>query len=122
MGELHSLISLINGLSLKTGESDDWKWALNTNGGFSVSCLSKLIDKQFHSSSNLGRSLAWNYWVPRKVNIFIWWVFNDRIPHLSNLDKRGIHVHSLLCSLCDHEVEDINHVLVSCSNGESLVG
>ncbi|GKA19943.1 RNA-directed DNA polymerase, eukaryota, reverse transcriptase zinc-binding domain protein [Tanacetum coccineum] len=109
----------VSGLSLKTRESDDWKWTLNTNAGFSVNCLSKLIDKHLLASSNLGGS-PWNFWAPRKVNIFIWRVFNDKIPHFSNLDKHGIDVHSLLCPLCDQEVEDINHVLLSCSKVKIL--
>ncbi|GJX89544.1 putative RNA-directed DNA polymerase [Tanacetum coccineum] len=120
VGELHSLLSLINGLSLKTGVSDDWKWTLNSNDGFSVNCLSKLIDHQLHSSPILSLSPTWNSWVPRKVNIFNWRVYNDGIPHLSNLDKRGIDVHSLLCPLCDLEVEDTNHVLFSCSKVKVL--
>nr|GEU87027.1 RNA-directed DNA polymerase, eukaryota, reverse transcriptase zinc-binding domain protein [Tanacetum cinerariifolium] len=77
MGELHSLLSLINGLSLRTG-------------------------------------------VPRKVNIINWRVYNDEIPHLLNLDKRGINVHSLLCPLCDLEVEDTDQVLFSCSRVKVL--
>ena len=42
------------------------------------------------------------------------------IMYFSNMGKRGIDVHSLLCPLCDQEVDDINHVLFSCSKVEIL--
>ncbi|GJZ24362.1 hypothetical protein Tco_0561821 [Tanacetum coccineum] len=76
--EFDALLSAINGLSLSLGDHDEWKWSLNANGTFSVNILSKMIDKQ---------------------------QFSSRIPHLSNFDKRDIDVHSLLCPLCENEVD-----------------
>ncbi|PWA93650.1 RNA-directed DNA polymerase, eukaryota, Reverse transcriptase zinc-binding domain protein [Artemisia annua] len=80
--EHDTLLSIINGLSLVSEESDGWK--------------------------------CWNSWVPRKVNVFNWRALNDRTPHISNLDKRGIDIHSLLCPICETEVEDINHIMFNC--------
>ncbi|GJW08477.1 RNA-directed DNA polymerase, eukaryota, reverse transcriptase zinc-binding domain protein [Tanacetum coccineum] len=88
-----ALLSTINGLSLSLGDHDKWKWSLNANGTFSVNILSKMIDKQ---------------------------QFSSRIPHLSNFDKRDIDVHSLLCLLCENEVEDINHIMFDCPKVKTL--
>ncbi|PWA73185.1 RNA-directed DNA polymerase, eukaryota, Reverse transcriptase zinc-binding domain protein [Artemisia annua] len=95
-------------------DNNGWIWSIDNNKGFSVNHLSKLIDSRILSPGCLGRVVKWNNWVPRKVNIFNWRVVNDRIPHLSNLDKRGIDVHSLLCPLCDSDIEYSNHILFNC--------
>ncbi|PWA94261.1 hypothetical protein CTI12_AA061190 [Artemisia annua] len=98
-GDITNLENILNGLALKMDDNDGWIWSLDNNKGFSVNHLSKLIDSRILSPGCLGRVVNWINWVPRKVNIFNWRVVNDRIPHLSNLDKRGIDVHSLLCPL-----------------------
>ncbi|PWA59031.1 RNA-directed DNA polymerase, eukaryota, Reverse transcriptase zinc-binding domain protein [Artemisia annua] len=113
-GDITNLENILNGLALKMDDNDGWIWSLDNNKGFSVNHLSKLIDSRILSPGCLGRVVNWNNWVPRKVNIFNWRVVNDIIPHLSNIYKRGIDVHSLLCPLCDSDIEDSNHILFNC--------
>ncbi|XP_071738700.1 uncharacterized protein [Rutidosis leptorrhynchoides] len=50
----------------------------------------------------------------KKVEVFVWRARRNRLPVLSELDKRGIDLHSVLCPLCDDEVETVNHALLSC--------
>ncbi|GKE82681.1 RNA-directed DNA polymerase, eukaryota, reverse transcriptase zinc-binding domain protein, partial [Tanacetum coccineum] len=59
-----------------------------------------LIDKtgiEF-SKSFVRKIMQWNTWLPKKVNIFIWRVVLDRLPHLENLIARDVHVDSDLCN------------------------
>nr|GEW47445.1 RNA-directed DNA polymerase, eukaryota, reverse transcriptase zinc-binding domain protein [Tanacetum cinerariifolium] len=119
-GDMINLENLLNGLALEMNVSDGWRWSLNHNKGFSVNHLSEMIDSSILSPGCLGRVFKWNNWVPKKVNLFHWRVINDRIPHLSNLDKRGIDVHSLLCPLCDSAITDSDHILFNCQKVKSI--
>ncbi|GJZ27997.1 putative RNA-directed DNA polymerase [Tanacetum coccineum] len=119
-GDMINLENLLNGLALESDVSDGWRWSLNHNKGFSMNHLSKMIDSSILSLGCLGRVFKWNNWVPRKVNIFNWRAINDRIPHLSNLDKWGIDVHSLLCPLCDSAIKDSDHILYNCQKVKSI--
>ncbi|GKC82420.1 cysteine-rich receptor-like protein kinase [Tanacetum coccineum] len=65
------------------------------------------IRKPYHSE----QKFKWNSWVPRKINIFAWCTFNDRLPLLVNLDNRGLDVGSVLCPFCSNAPEDANHLL-----------
>ncbi|PWA84244.1 hypothetical protein CTI12_AA161160 [Artemisia annua] len=119
-GELSCLVSLLYGLVLSEEGNDDWNWSISIKDGFSVNCLSKVIEKHVLTLGCLGRVLKWNNWVPKKLNVFYWRVINERLPHLANLDKQGIDVHLLLCSLCKMEFEDGNHILYNCRKVKPL--
>ncbi|XP_071728620.1 uncharacterized protein [Rutidosis leptorrhynchoides] len=54
--------------------------------------------------------------LPQKINIFIWRAIKCKIRTRSELDKRGIDLNTLLCPLCDTEVEIVDHILISCHN------
>lgn len=101
--------------------SDVWKWAFDKKDDFSVNCLSKLIDNHLLSCGCSGRVFTWNKWILKNLNIFNWWVKNDRLPHLVNLNKRGIEVNSLHCLLCEDEVEDINQIMFNCNKVKNIL-
>ncbi|XP_071714035.1 uncharacterized protein [Rutidosis leptorrhynchoides] len=61
-----------------------------------------------------------NNFVPKKVEIFVWRAKRERIPVLSELDKRGIDLHSTLCPLCESHVESISHALLSCEHAREI--
>lgn len=50
----------------------------------------------------------WVNLAPIKVNVFSWRLRLDKLPVMVNLEKRGRHIHSLLCPLCDDGVELAN--------------
>ncbi|XP_071688305.1 uncharacterized protein [Rutidosis leptorrhynchoides] len=57
---------------------------------------------------------------PKKVFIFIWRVIQQKIPLRSELDKKGIDLHTILCPVCDHHIEAIDHALINCPNVSSI--
>ncbi|GKE10900.1 RNA-directed DNA polymerase, eukaryota, reverse transcriptase zinc-binding domain protein, partial [Tanacetum coccineum] len=61
---------------------------------FTVKSFSHAIQKKLLTIdvSDMARSLSWNSWVPRKVNICAWRVLLDRLPTRANLVHRGIQI------------------------------
>ncbi|XP_071686285.1 uncharacterized protein [Rutidosis leptorrhynchoides] len=55
-----------------------------------------------------------NPFVPQKLAIFVWWAKLNRLPVRSELDNRGIDLHSTRCPVCDDDVETLNHSLLTC--------
>ncbi|GJV71294.1 reverse transcriptase domain-containing protein [Tanacetum coccineum] len=49
------------------------------------------------------------------VNIFMWRLLLDRLPHRLNLSSRGLDIDSILCPVCSEHVESNSHVFFSCS-------
>nr|GFB08120.1 hypothetical protein [Tanacetum cinerariifolium] len=68
---------------------------------------------------SLNTATRWNTCLPRKVNIFIWRLHLDRLPHRLNLSKRGLEIDSILCPICNNNVESIDHVFFSCEVASS---
>ena len=46
----------------------------------------------------------WNRLVPAKLNVFAWHLRLNWLPTKVNLDKRGIDLDTVLCSICDNDV------------------
>ncbi|GKD22268.1 DNA helicase, partial [Tanacetum coccineum] len=74
---------------------DRWDFTLHHSNMYSVSVMRKYIDSR--SLLTEGNKTRWNKLVPIKINILAWRLINDRLPTRSNLDSRGIDLHSLLC-------------------------
>ncbi|XP_071688909.1 uncharacterized protein [Rutidosis leptorrhynchoides] len=71
------------------------------------------MEKKF-PSNNSNLVTMKNNLVPKKVEVFVWRAKRERLPVLSELDKRGIDLHSVLCPLCGMEIESVKHSLLSC--------
>ena len=65
-------------------------------------------------------STRWNALVPIKVNIFTWRLTLNKIPTRDNFDKRGIDIHSLICPVCDMEIETVSHLFFSCQMAQDI--
>ncbi|GKE03216.1 putative RNA-directed DNA polymerase, partial [Tanacetum coccineum] len=63
-------------------------WSLANDGRFSAGLTRQHIDDQLFPSLNIPTS--WDKALPRKVNIFMWLLKLDRLPHRLNLPSRGI--------------------------------
>ncbi|XP_071718674.1 uncharacterized protein [Rutidosis leptorrhynchoides] len=103
---------------MNVDEDDGWSWKICGFGIFSTNSLTKHIMRSCYPDNVSCISTQKNLLVPKKVGIFVWRARRDRLPVLLELDKRGIDLHSVLCPLCDDEVETVNHALSSCKKAE----
>ncbi|GJW27588.1 RNA-directed DNA polymerase, eukaryota, reverse transcriptase zinc-binding domain protein [Tanacetum coccineum] len=91
---------------------DHCVWTMAKEGIFSVGESRRIIDSKLLFS--LVRSTSWDKTLLRKVNIFIWRLGLDRLPHRWNLSARGIDIPSILCSSCNVNVESSSHIFFDC--------
>nr|GEU81583.1 RNA-directed DNA polymerase, eukaryota, reverse transcriptase zinc-binding domain protein [Tanacetum cinerariifolium] len=109
--DLHKLLVDIGSLNIEIN-SDCLVSSLSTDGFFSVSLTRKHIDNYMLSSSL--PSTRWCKIIHRKVNIFMWRMFLDRLPHRLKLSSRGLDLDSILCPVCNEVVESNSHLFFSC--------
>ncbi|GKB68686.1 RNA-directed DNA polymerase, eukaryota, reverse transcriptase zinc-binding domain protein [Tanacetum coccineum] len=62
----------------------------------------------------------WNRAIPIKANVFLWRLALNKLPSRVNLEKKGIDVDSLLCPICNDDVETVNHIFLSCDMAKDL--
>ncbi|GJV66860.1 putative RNA-directed DNA polymerase, eukaryota, reverse transcriptase zinc-binding domain protein, partial [Tanacetum coccineum] len=91
---------------------DSWQWLIGKESFFTVSETRKHIDDIILPSTQV--STRWCKALPRKVNIFMWRLRLDRMPHRLNLSKRDMDINSILCSVCNNGMESSEHLFCSC--------
>ncbi|GJR43593.1 RNA-directed DNA polymerase, eukaryota [Tanacetum coccineum] len=117
--EQHSdLSSQINELELAQMQ-DRWYWSLMGIGIFSVKSVRNFIDDFMLVSDEV--PTRWVKMIPIKVNVFAWRVRMDKLLTRLNLSLRGMDIPSILCPICDLEVESISHLLFSCSMARDIL-
>ncbi|XP_039145636.1 uncharacterized protein LOC120282866 [Dioscorea cayenensis subsp. rotundata] len=104
---------LVNWISPAGLDKDVRFWSLNANGSFSV--------KSFYDRLNDGglrcpiAKFFWKGPCPRKVNIFNWLAWKDKILTLENLAKRRCNkLPTDTCVLCHEAVESVDHLFLQC--------
>ncbi|GJX62303.1 RNA-directed DNA polymerase, eukaryota [Tanacetum coccineum] len=97
---------------------DTCLWSLGIDGTFSVKDARCIIDSKILSS--LVPSTVWDKNIPRKVNIFIWRLILDRLPHKLNLSSRGIDIQAISCPSCNGNVESSNHIFFECNIAKDI--
>ncbi|GJV89970.1 RNA-directed DNA polymerase, eukaryota, reverse transcriptase zinc-binding domain protein [Tanacetum coccineum] len=90
---------------------DTCVWSLGTDGTFSIKDARCIINSNILLS--LAPSTVWDKNIPRKVNIFIWRLILDRLPHKLNLSSRVIDIQAIFCPSCNGNVESSNHIFLS---------
>ncbi|GJW68358.1 RNA-directed DNA polymerase, eukaryota, reverse transcriptase zinc-binding domain protein [Tanacetum coccineum] len=99
-------------------ELDACCWTIAKDGAFSVSST------QHHTNTHLLPSLdnqtQWDKTLPRKVNVFMWRLMLDRLPHRLNLSSCGIDIPSISCPSCNGNVESSNHIFFDCVNAKDI--
>ena len=98
--------------------SDSVVFSLSSDSSFSVSVARKHID-DFNSPISLPCT-RWFKSIPRKVNIFLWRLFLDKLPHRFNLSARGIDIGSIMCPICNGHVESNSHIFFSCTAASNI--
>ncbi|GJT77710.1 putative RNA-directed DNA polymerase, eukaryota, reverse transcriptase zinc-binding domain protein [Tanacetum coccineum] len=99
---------LVNGSNIL----DSWQWLIGKDSFFAVSETRKHIYDIILPSTQV--STRWCKALPRKVNIFMWRLRLDRMPHRLNLSKRDMDINSILCSVCNNGMESSEHLFCSC--------
>ncbi|GJZ60788.1 RNA-directed DNA polymerase, eukaryota, reverse transcriptase zinc-binding domain protein [Tanacetum coccineum] len=87
---------------------DTCVWNLGSNGTFTVKDARNIIDQKTLPST------SWDKIIPRKVNIFMWRLLLDRLPHMLNISLRGMDIPAISCSSCNANVESTNHIFFEC--------
>ncbi|XP_076916423.1 uncharacterized protein LOC143576135 [Bidens hawaiensis] len=111
INELRELLAACQQVCLYEGE-DKLVWDLDDSGTFSV----RSLKQKFAMNLNVGENyiIKWNNFVPKKVGILDWNVEMERIPVLLALARRGVVVGSMVCPICDEDIELAEHLYVSC--------
>ncbi|GJY56448.1 RNA-directed DNA polymerase, eukaryota, reverse transcriptase zinc-binding domain protein [Tanacetum coccineum] len=91
------MLNEIGQLNIVASE-DTCVWNLGPNGTFTVKDARNIIDQKTLPSLS---STSWDKIIPRKVNIFMWRLSLDRLPHRLNLSLRGMDIPAISCSSCN---------------------
>nr|GEW99259.1 RNA-directed DNA polymerase, eukaryota, reverse transcriptase zinc-binding domain protein [Tanacetum cinerariifolium] len=115
--QLESIHAAIGNVVL-TDQHDSWTWSLDVSLGFSVAFVRSLVDAYtLYVDSNATR---WIRCIPIKINVFLWRLSLNKFPSRVNLDLKSIDVGSLLCPICQEDVESVNHIFFSCEMAKVL--
>ncbi|GJS58641.1 RNA-directed DNA polymerase, eukaryota [Tanacetum coccineum] len=108
---LCDMLNDIGQLNIDVNE-DTCTWSLGPNGTFTVKDARYRIDQNILPT--LAHATTWDKSIPRKVNVFMWRLSLDRLPHRLNLSSRGMDIPAISCPSCNANVESANHVFFEC--------
>ncbi|XP_071714736.1 uncharacterized protein [Rutidosis leptorrhynchoides] len=63
---------------------------------------------------------SWFKFILRKLNIFLWRFRLDSLPVRGNLSAKGTEIHSIVCPVCNNEVESRDHLFFECDLARDL--
>ncbi|GKD67306.1 RNA-directed DNA polymerase, eukaryota, reverse transcriptase zinc-binding domain protein [Tanacetum coccineum] len=95
-----------------TGDIDLWECTVDDIKIFTIKGMRSHIINTTSPLPTTSSLTRWNNLIPLKVNVLTWKTANQRLPTRSNLDFRGIDLHSVLCPLC--EEWNIHRIRVTC--------
>ena len=102
-------------VTLQVSSSDRWIWLPDQSGGYTVRGVYDLLTSQEQPLLQQNLELIWHKQVPLKVSIFVWRMLRDRLPTKENLANLGIiSMKAWLCRAGCGQVEDLNHLFISC--------
>ncbi|GKA58748.1 RNA-directed DNA polymerase, eukaryota [Tanacetum coccineum] len=109
-----------NKLGFNNANLDHCEWTKNDikrtnlglNGTFTVKDARYRIDQNILPT--LAHATTWDKSIPRKVNVFMWRLSLDRLPHRLNLSSHGMDIPAISCPSCNANVESANHVFFEC--------
>nr|GEX68419.1 RNA-directed DNA polymerase, eukaryota [Tanacetum cinerariifolium] len=116
--QFDELSALVYDVTL-TPMSDIWISALESSGDFSVASVRKVIDDK--SLPEVDYKTRWIKYVPIKVNVHAWKVKTDSLSTRYNVSRRGIHIDSIMCAICDKWAETSSHLFFSCCMSRQTV-
>ena len=92
---------------------------MSSDGAFTVASARQFIDDYMLGGSS--DATRWVSLVSIKVNIFSWKLMVGGLPTRWKMLQRGMELESLLCLVCGDKVEDVDHLLFSCSFAEAVM-
>nr|GEZ08017.1 RNA-directed DNA polymerase, eukaryota, reverse transcriptase zinc-binding domain protein [Tanacetum cinerariifolium] len=116
--QFDELSALVHDITL-THMSDRWIWALESSEDFSVASVRKVIDDK--SLPEVDSKTRWIKYVSIKVNVHAWTVKTDSLSTRFNVSRRGIHIDSIMCVICDKGAETSSHLFFSCCMARQTV-
>ncbi|XP_071727328.1 uncharacterized protein [Rutidosis leptorrhynchoides] len=117
--ELQQLESLVAAYNHSNSNDDKWKWVPNSNGFFSTRLMLLHLENHLNSPSGFDPTIR-NKLIPQKIEILIWRAIQNKLPVRTELDRRGIDLHSTRCPVCDDAIESLNHTLILCKSSFSI--
>ncbi|KAK9053276.1 hypothetical protein SSX86_029909 [Deinandra increscens subsp. villosa] len=105
--QLADLENLLRGYVLNE-DQDSWAWDFNGSSNFAVRDIRNHLDN--HNLLTAPHSTRWISVIPKKVNIFSWRLFLDRLPTRWNISKSGMEIDSISCVICHHHAESTEHL------------
>ncbi|GJV22277.1 RNA-directed DNA polymerase, eukaryota, reverse transcriptase zinc-binding domain protein [Tanacetum coccineum] len=111
MAYLRELLLEISQVDLNS-EEDTCIWSMAYDGVFSIKSIYCVIS--FKLLLSMLSATTWEKTLPRRVNIFLWRMSLDRLPHRLNLSTRGIDIPTIWCPSCNGNVESAGHILFEC--------
>ncbi|GKA31618.1 RNA-directed DNA polymerase, eukaryota, reverse transcriptase zinc-binding domain protein [Tanacetum coccineum] len=115
--QFSSLQTLIKDVKL-SDHRDSWIWTPDIAKGFFVASVRQVIDSSILDVSP--QVTRWIKVIPIKVNVFLWRLSLNKLLSRVNLDKKGIDLDSLLCPICNEDVETVTHLFFSCDMAKDL--
>ncbi|XP_071699094.1 uncharacterized protein [Rutidosis leptorrhynchoides] len=102
---LISLTTLVNDISCTEKEYDEWIWKYcNRNIYSSKSLVNLLTEFEIGHSTSL---------TPTRAS-------QNKLPVRTELDARGIDLHSTRCLVCDNDIETLRHLLLNCNTAKDI--
>ncbi|XP_071719578.1 uncharacterized protein [Rutidosis leptorrhynchoides] len=114
LNELMELNNIASSVTL-SDKPDSWKCTLDPSGTYTTKTMENLINTLKLGGNALSTTIPRNKLLPQKVYIFIWRAFQKKLPVRFELNKRGIDLDSILCPLCEMDIETTDHILGLCS-------
>ncbi|XP_035832997.1 uncharacterized protein LOC118481817 [Helianthus annuus] len=98
---------------------DEWMWLTSdTLAPFRACDIRGELDQMPFIPET--KVLKWSSWIPKKINYFLWRVVLNRIPTKEALAIRNVPMPSLVCVMCNKELESADHLLITCEFAQQL--
>ncbi|XP_071720789.1 uncharacterized protein [Rutidosis leptorrhynchoides] len=118
--ELQQLENLVSEVKPSGKASDEWVWKPCNSGRFSSKSMIVMLEElQSPNIIHLEPTLR-NNLIPQKIGILIWRACQNKLPVRTELDRRGIYLHSTRCPVCDDDIETLNHTLIRCNTASDI--
>ncbi|XP_071733562.1 uncharacterized protein [Rutidosis leptorrhynchoides] len=93
---------------------------MDVSGVYTTKSMANLIDCiKLETHSSYPKTTR-NKGLPQKVDISVWRALLRRLPTRSELDKHEIDLDTILCPLCNTNVESVEHILINCQEAAKI--